>query len=342
MPRRQGRARDIANVRIDFERAAARLSGELRKPARVRHLKAVGFPVGQDFHAADLAVRAESDRIIDVEMLADNVVDEKITNEPVAGEGLPHPLGLDFLETRSRKGLSLRGPHAGILIGVSGQGYRNRRRRRAPTNPTIHAQDSDIRCRNVLPASRREHVLAVCTSKEETDPSQNAVGLSAARSQIQCLRVVELQHQFRCRIDGEADIVELHHAQACGEVEIGSREAPRLKVLIGVAIERNRFPIAAEDRTKDWAKRNVISDLCGSAKHAFADIVEGIGVVVRSQIRRIAKDDVGEFAAEFETRVWDMITEIGLEKCEAGAAKQDAGIAIGATWGRAWSEVNRL
>ena len=109
-------------------------------------------------------IRAESDRIIDVEMLADNVVDEKITDEPVAGEGLPHPLGLDFLETRSRKGLSLRGPHAGILIGVSGQGYRNRRRRRAPTNPTIHAQDSDIRwperATSIAPGarSRRLHV----------------------------------------------------------------------------------------------------------------------------------------------------------------------------------------
>jgi hypothetical protein len=75
----------------------------------------------------------------------------------------------------------------------------------------------------------------------------------------------------------------------------------------------DRTELPTQDRAENRGERQVIGDLGRSAKHALADIVEGICVVVGPQICRIAKEDVGEFAAEFERRVRDVITEIRLE-----------------------------
>jgi hypothetical protein len=115
--------------------------------------------------------------------------------------------------------------------------------------------------------------------------------------------------------------VKLLYASTGRKVEIGARKAACLKILIGVAIKWHRFPVASEDWTEKRSERQVIGDLGGSAKHALTDIVEGIRIVVGSQIRRIAKQDIDEFATEFEAGVWYVVTEIRLENRQTRTAE---------------------
>jgi hypothetical protein len=115
--------------------------------------------------------------------------------------------------------------------------------------------------------------------------------------------------------------VKLLYARTAGKVEIGTRKATCLKILIGVAIKWHRFPVASEDWTKKRSERQLIGDLGGSAKHALTDIVEGIRVVVGAQIRRIAKQDIDELAAEFEAGVWYVVAEIRLENRQTRTAE---------------------
>src|SRR5206468_7029814 len=58
MPARQSRARYILDIASEFERDARPFADELRAPALVADLAAIGFAIFQDLHAAHRAIRA--------------------------------------------------------------------------------------------------------------------------------------------------------------------------------------------------------------------------------------------------------------------------------------------
>src|SRR6202022_3856688 len=72
------------------------LPDELREPARVSDFAAVGFPVLENLHAPNPAVGFQGNRIVDDEMLADHIVDNKEAKQPITGESLP-----DLFATRA-------------------------------------------------------------------------------------------------------------------------------------------------------------------------------------------------------------------------------------------------
>src|SRR5690349_11205980 len=82
---RERRARDVAYVVVDRERARTGLADELRQPARPADLAAVGFAILQDIDAMDAAARIERHRIVDVEMLADDAVEHEQSDHLAAG-----------------------------------------------------------------------------------------------------------------------------------------------------------------------------------------------------------------------------------------------------------------
>src|SRR4026209_2281161 len=53
VPRRQGGAGYVANVLIELEGIAARLADELREPAAIGDLAAIGFAIFEDLHVPD-------------------------------------------------------------------------------------------------------------------------------------------------------------------------------------------------------------------------------------------------------------------------------------------------
>src|SRR4029077_20514164 len=97
--RRQRRARNVANIAADLQGAGAGLADELRQPARASHLAAIGLAILQYIDAADASARIDRHRIVDVEMLADDMVDD----ENSAAAGLPDALGLHPRKPRRRK-----------------------------------------------------------------------------------------------------------------------------------------------------------------------------------------------------------------------------------------------
>src|SRR5262245_45943799 len=100
--RRQGGARDVADVAVDRERARGGLADELREPARLATLAAVGFAVLQDVDATNAPARVERDRVVDIEVLADHPVEHEQADRLAAGLGLPHAAGLLLDELRRR------------------------------------------------------------------------------------------------------------------------------------------------------------------------------------------------------------------------------------------------
>jgi len=77
----------------------AGLADELGQPIAVGDLAAVGFPVLQNVDPPYPSVRLQRHRVVDDEVLADHIVDNKIAEEAIAGLRLPHLLaaGLHLL-----------------------------------------------------------------------------------------------------------------------------------------------------------------------------------------------------------------------------------------------------
>src|ERR1700757_4390234 len=90
----------------------------------------------------------------------------------------------------------------------------------------------------------------------------------------------------------------------------------------------------------------MIGDFAGCAPEAFANVVEGVGIIVGAQIGGIADEHIHELAAEFEPRIWEMITEVGLKDRQARPAKKNRPakqikkVGIGAARRGAWRVIN--
>src|SRR5690349_4764317 len=105
MVRRKRRAGDVADVLIDRERARTGLANELRQPARLSDLTTIGLAILQDLDAEDAAARVERDCVVDVQVLADHMIEHEQAERPSAGVRLPGTAGLSFDELgRRRKG----------------------------------------------------------------------------------------------------------------------------------------------------------------------------------------------------------------------------------------------
>ena len=72
----QRSAGNVADVAADFQRAGAGLADELREPARASNLAAIRIRDRQDIDATDAAA-LDRDRVVDVEMLADDMVERR-------------------------------------------------------------------------------------------------------------------------------------------------------------------------------------------------------------------------------------------------------------------------
>src|SRR5690348_656705 len=81
-------AADILDVLVEIELGTRLLADELLAPGGVAHLVAVALAVFHDLDAAHRAIRAKGDRIGDVFVLADHLVDD----EELAARGAPHAL----------------------------------------------------------------------------------------------------------------------------------------------------------------------------------------------------------------------------------------------------------
>ena len=82
--RRQRRAGNIADIVADLQRAGIALAGELRKPARAPDLAAVGLAILQDIHLTDAPAGVEGDRVIDVKMLSDDMIEDEEAKQAAA------------------------------------------------------------------------------------------------------------------------------------------------------------------------------------------------------------------------------------------------------------------
>src|SRR5258708_9653855 len=77
MERRQGRAGDVADIAADLEGTAASLADELPQPAGLAHFAPVRLAVLQDFDARHAPGRVERHPAIDIDVLADDVIDHE-------------------------------------------------------------------------------------------------------------------------------------------------------------------------------------------------------------------------------------------------------------------------
>src|ERR1700722_3049947 len=161
----QRRAGNVADVAVDLERACARLADELREPARLPHLAAIGLAILQDVDAMNLAARTERYRVVDEQVLADHAVEHEQADRLAAGLRLPQASGLDLDEARRRrKGELLRLRDREILHGMRRGGDRyERRRRRGPLDPMGHGS-SGFQKKNTTPP-RIESELAPAGSR---------------------------------------------------------------------------------------------------------------------------------------------------------------------------------
>src|SRR5579883_3375141 len=89
MQRRERRPRNIPYVGADLELASARFADELREPAFASHLPAIGFPILQNVDAEDPPRSVERNAVVDIKMLADNMVEDEKTEQPLACECFP-------------------------------------------------------------------------------------------------------------------------------------------------------------------------------------------------------------------------------------------------------------
>src|SRR5580692_7152717 len=73
---RQRGTGDVADVAAYFHGTAGGLADELRKPAWAAHFAAIRFSIGQNIDALHVAAH-DRNRIVDIEMLADDMVGDK-------------------------------------------------------------------------------------------------------------------------------------------------------------------------------------------------------------------------------------------------------------------------
>src|SRR6202035_865959 len=131
---RQRRTGDVADIVAHFQRTAAGLADELRKPAWAAHFAAIGFSVGQNIDALHAAAH-DRHRIVDIEMLADDMVGDKYP----AGARFPDAAGLDRGKARGRKRRFLRLGDRHVVDRISRRADRyQRRHRRGPAYPFRH------------------------------------------------------------------------------------------------------------------------------------------------------------------------------------------------------------
>src|SRR5262249_61250430 len=83
--RRQGRAGDVPDIAADLESTAASLANELRQPASLANFASVRLAVLQDVDAHYASAGVERHRVVDIKVLADNVIDHEQAEELLAG-----------------------------------------------------------------------------------------------------------------------------------------------------------------------------------------------------------------------------------------------------------------
>ena len=82
-------------------------------------------------------------------------------------------------------------------------------------------------------------------SEEETNTAKESIGVCSFRILVDHLLVGRFDDDLRRGEYRNADIVELCLSLARRQVVVGPRETRGLEVLVGVAIERYRFPAAS-------------------------------------------------------------------------------------------------
>src|SRR5579863_6269545 len=108
MRRGQRRAGNIPDVAVDLERTRVRLSDELREPARTSDLAAVRFAVLQDLDFMHGPCRGQRDGVVDIEVFADDPVENEIAGDTAARFSFPDPSRLDWRECSRGESLLLR------------------------------------------------------------------------------------------------------------------------------------------------------------------------------------------------------------------------------------------
>src|SRR5262249_43827840 len=119
--RRQGGAGNIANIAAHLERTGAGLANKLRQPARTSDLAAIGLAILQNLHTANPSARIQRHRVVDIEMLSDDAIEDKEADKPSSGFSSPDPASLHFGKARGRKGLFLRFCDREVLNSIRGR-----------------------------------------------------------------------------------------------------------------------------------------------------------------------------------------------------------------------------
>src|SRR5450755_744128 len=100
---------------------------------------------------------------------------------------------------------------------------------------------------------------------QPADATEHLVSHWPGCRMIECLGVVQFQHQAGIWKHRDADVMEGHVAASGHTVRIDPEQACGLQVLAGKAIERDSLPLAAENRPH----LEVIGDLAGVAPHVL-------------------------------------------------------------------------
>src|SRR3989338_2491729 len=95
MPARQGRAADISDFLLKFQRRGACFTDKLPAPFLLPDFKTIRFPVTQNFDLANSPVRIDSNREDDEFMFPNHL----IHNETTAVTGSPYLLSFRYRKT---------------------------------------------------------------------------------------------------------------------------------------------------------------------------------------------------------------------------------------------------
>src|SRR5262249_50057636 len=116
------------------------LANKLRQPARTSDLAAIGLAILQNLHTANPSARIQRHRVVDIEMLSDDAIEDKEADKPSSGFSSPDPASLHFGKARGRKGLLLRLSNREVLDCVRGRaGRHDHCGRHGPAYPFRHA-----------------------------------------------------------------------------------------------------------------------------------------------------------------------------------------------------------
>ena len=235
MPAGKRRATDIVDAVVESEPRARLFADELLSPIRIANFAAITFPVIKNFDLLKRSLRRKRDGIINDQVFADNVIDNKKTLEfsilhgtpdllaakqlllPAGSFDRPNLRGREFHVCRDEaiaigEAQLLRGRNSQVLHRVARQRHRDAHRGgQNPARKLVHIGDDS----NAI-------------LEKETDRAQQVIRAGRVRRIVERELVVDFQDDLRRGEKSKAEGVKLSLTLTGWRVVIDSSESASL------------------------------------------------------------------------------------------------------------------